>query len=167
MIRSAYSFCVILAWEHKARHLKNPWGNSKHCLSQFSSPGSGTSINPSPINGVATSVGRGTKASLKEFKQRLSQAKDYGAFADITVRGEDVFREVQRVLEQRSISQCDDPVLGIHSTAPSTPPIRERESHHFAALDPSGVGRPPEIGTVAMVAGAVEPDVGASAVITV
>jgi hypothetical protein len=155
------------ASQHQARHLKNPWGNSKHCLSQFSSPGSGTSTNASPINDAATSAGRGTKGSLKEFKQRLSQARDYDAFADNTIRGEDVFMEVQRVLEQRSIPQRDDPVLETQSTTPSAPLlIRERESHHFAALDASGVGRPPETGAGPMVARAVGPDVGA-AVITV
>ncbi|KAF8320897.1 FMN-linked oxidoreductase, partial [Clavulina sp. PMI_390] len=48
-----------------ARYINNPWGNSKHCLSQFSSPGtSNDSI-----------VGR--KASLRDFKQRLAQAKGY------------------------------------------------------------------------------------------
>jgi len=124
-----------------ARYLKNPWGNSKHCLSQFSSPRSGTFI---PINGTAALVKGGTKASLKEFKQRLSQAKDYNAFSDITVRGEDVFQEVQLALEQRPIVQHGAPVLGSPSTAPSAPPkpLRERESHHSAALDPSGANPP-------------------------
>lgn len=89
------AYCRYLIFSRKARYLKNPWGNSKHCLSQFSSPRLGAS---SRMNGA------GNRASLKEFKQRLSQAKGYDEFADITTRGEDVFKEVQRVLEQRSVS---------------------------------------------------------------
>jgi len=110
-------------------------------------------------------VNGGTRASLKEFKQRLSQAKDYDAFSDITVRGEDVFQGVRLALEQRPIVQHGAPVLGSPSTAPSAPPkpLGERESHHSAALDPSGAGQSPE--GVAPVA--VEARIGLGAAITV
>jgi len=85
-----------------ARYLKNPWGNSKHCLSQFSFSALGTSA----MTSISQSVGGGSKASFKEFKRRLSQAKDYDALADVTgtLHGEDVFEDVMRGLEQRSIS---------------------------------------------------------------
>jgi len=152
-----------------ARYLKNPWGNSKHCLSQFSSPRSGTFTDVSRITGTVALVNGGTKASLKEFKQRLSQAKGYDAFSDITVHGEDVFQEVQLALEQRPIVQHGGPVLGSPSTTPYAPPkpLRERESHHSAALDPSGEGQSPEGAAPVTAAKTVETDVGLGVAITV
>lgn len=109
---------------------------------------------------TTSSVGVGTKASLKEFKQRLSQAKDYEAFADVVLRGEDVFEEVQRVLAGRTnhrISSSSSSYslnvqqrgVGLSSRcAPPPPPRMDCGSHHAAALDgPREAAESQELGT--------------------
>lgn len=77
----------------QARYLKNPWGNSKHCLSQFTSPQS-----------------RNGKSALKEFKQTLGQAKDYDAFPDADAyRGEKTMKEIEEVVRRRLASLVSEP----------------------------------------------------------
>lgn len=127
--------------------MKNPWGNSKHCLSQFSSSYRATAttaatISVSPSDHVTLSVGGGNKAALKEFKQRLSQAKDYDAFADIKLAGEDLMAEVQHAVTQRrrkmkstsSRTGIDNNVNAVLDGPQPTPPPIELEQRASESL---------------------------------
>jgi len=71
-----------------AKYLRNPWGNSKHCLSQFTSP--------SPANG---------RARLKAFKDKLGKAKDYDALGqelDNALDGKSIMDEIGFELKRRT-----------------------------------------------------------------
>lgn len=123
--------------------MKNPWGNSKHCLAQFSSPRAGVQPPASPVAGAVLPTGlRGpkNKASLKDFKQRLSQAKDYETIGDIAVGGAEVLEEVKRVLARRATTEA---VVQTHasgrtelsSAGPASPQTGGGESHQAAAFE--------------------------------
>lgn len=79
----------LLVSNRQAKYLKNQWGNTKHCLSQFASP--------HPIKG---------QAGRKEFRQKLAQAKDYSHFEgwysdEVMQGGKAVLEEVETVVQRR------------------------------------------------------------------
>ncbi|KAF8324485.1 uncharacterized protein EI90DRAFT_2934667 [Cantharellus anzutake] len=76
-----------------ARYLKNPWGNSKHCVSQFTSP--------SPVNG---------RAGLKAFKDKLGKAKGYLDFDEEiggTPDGKVIMDEIKDILRRRTATALE------------------------------------------------------------
>ncbi|KAG8679997.1 hypothetical protein FRC09_018568, partial [Ceratobasidium sp. 395] len=78
-----------------AKYLDHPFGNTKHCIQQFTSPST-------PESRKALS-----KEARKAFRQRISQAKSYEMLeADLPggsglTGGEDIMKEVEEIMQRR------------------------------------------------------------------
>lgn len=71
------------------------------------------------------------KATLKDFKQRLSQAKDYESLGTIAMGGAEVLEEVKRVLARRATTEAE-----VHMNA-----YLRTESSHTGSVSPQSEAR--------------------------
>ncbi|KDQ21904.1 hypothetical protein BOTBODRAFT_169084 [Botryobasidium botryosum FD-172 SS1] len=117
----------VLALEYLrlAKYLDNAWGNSKFCVSQFSSP--------SPASAP------GGKSYLKHFRSLLTSAKEYDVFENEfeggLAGGEGIMDEIRNVMEARNASGGAENDGSIPAIKPEEDAVAGEGSARVALVD--------------------------------